>query len=118
MKYQFIGFNTCAYFNFVACKKHREEGMIDILNKKWQFDECSKIPCYNLPSEKWAVLCKAHKEFTMVNVLSKQCWFDVHSNIAFYYLPSKIIAIAWKAHKEAKMVDVYNQRCEFHNCWT
>jgi hypothetical protein len=46
------------------CATHRENGMIDIKNKKCEFaaEGCTKIPVFNLEGEKNGKYCKTHKE--------------------------------------------------------
>ena len=56
------------------CGEHREEGMVDVKNKKCKFEEgCNKQPKFNIPGESKGLYCDSHKKNGMVDVVNKKC---------------------------------------------
>ncbi len=83
-------------YNFLGadgryCAEHRQEGMVNVANKKCEHPDCSKIPNYNLPEETKAKFCNEHKLEGMENVKSKKCEHPDCSKIPNYNIPGKPI---------------------------
>ena len=60
----------------VYCKKHAQDGMVDVVHKRCKHDSCTTIPSYNVKGSKTAVYCKQHANTGMVNVYRKRCSHD------------------------------------------
>ena len=106
------------FTNLVACSKHREEGMINIVSKKCLFDSCNTIPYFGLPSDKLASYCKAHAEKGMVDLKNKKCLVDSCNTRPAFGLPLDKSASYCKTHAEKGMVDLKNKKCLFNSCNT
>jgi len=118
---EFDDCKTHACYNFkgespIFCKTHKEEGMIDVINKKCEFDDCETQAYYNLKGER-PIFCKTHKEEGMVDVINKKCEFKDCGTLACYNLKGKR-PIFCKTHKENDMVNVKSKTCEFDDCDT
>jgi len=100
----------------VACGNHREEGMIDLKNKKCLFESCDTRPAFGLPSDTTASYCKAHVEEGMVDIKSKRCLIDSCNKNPNFGLPSDKSASYCKAHAEKGMIDIHNKKCLFDSC--
>ena len=106
---------TQASFNFVGskpayCKKHAEDGMVNVRNRRCLHDSCSKYPCYNFKGSTPAMYCKSHSQDGMVNILSPRC---VHDSCAkkpsFNFRGLK--KTYCKQHAAEGMVNVCKKRC-------
>ena len=54
------------YYNFLGfdgryCSEHRQEGMVNVANKKCEHLGCETRPVYNSPGETKARFCSEHK---------------------------------------------------------
>lgn len=47
--------------------------MIDIKNKKYEYNDCLKQAYYNFENQNKALYCSKHKQKGMINVLIKKC---------------------------------------------
>ncbi len=57
--------------------------MVNVVSKKCQHEDCTKIPNFNTINETKAIFCKEHKEPNMIDVKSKKCmseWCDTFAN--------------------------------------
>ena len=58
------------------CKIHKKENMIDVISKRCETQNCSKLPCFGFVGEK-VKFCKEHKLENMINIknkcLNKEC---------------------------------------------
>lgn len=66
-------------FNFpferggIYCKRHRSEGMVDVISRKCLHSGCTTFPTYNSPGKKGGVYCSKHALDGMINVKHKKC---------------------------------------------
>jgi len=108
-------YNTQGETKRLFCKDHKEDGMIDVVNKRCKFEGgCDKRPKFNTPGEKSGLYCNEHKKDGMVDVIHKKCEFKGGCNKRpTYNTPGEKAGLYCKDHKENGMVDVVNKRCEF-----
>jgi hypothetical protein len=59
----------------ICCVSHKDDNMIDVINKKCKSEGCNIGPCYNYPKEKQGIYCFSHKLENMVDVTSKKMYF-------------------------------------------
>ena len=99
-----------------TCKKHSEEGMVDLVHKKCLFDSCNKRPVFGFISDKSASYCKAHAEKGMIDLVSKKCLFESCNKHPNFGLPSDKSASYCKTHAEEGMVNIKSKKCLFDSC--
>jgi hypothetical protein len=68
-------------------------------NKKCKEDNCSTIPCFNLPNEKNCVYCDKHKKENMVNI-NKKCKEEHCNTIPCFNLQNEKLGIYCSKHKK------------------
>ena len=109
-------------FNFsgqtlgIRCALHKEEGMINVIQKNCEHEGCTKQPCYNLPTEHFGKFCATHKTNDMVNVRERRCEHDDCIKKPFYNLSSETKGRFCKEHKEDGMIDVLSESCQYEEC--
>jgi len=93
--------------------------MVDVKNKKCEFEGCESQPSFANRGEKRGRFCKEHKAPGMVDVKSKQCEFEGCESVtpAFANRGEKRGRFCVK-HKAPGMVDVMHKQCEFEGCGT
>ena len=69
-------FNIIGETSGVCCSAHKDENMIDVINKKCVFENCTTRPTYNYENEKSGLYCAKHKLENMINVLNNKCIFE------------------------------------------
>ena len=90
--------------------------MIDVKSKRCLFDNCLKLPTFNLPTETKAVYCFEHKQENMIDVKNKRCIFDNCLKRPNFNLPTETKGLYCFEHKQENMIDVEHKRCIFDNC--
>jgi len=98
------------------CSEHKEDGMVDVKNKKCKHEGCKTRPIYNIEGEKQALYCSAHKEDGMVDVINKKCIHPDCKKQPTYNIEGEKQALYCSAHKEDGMVDVINKKCIHPDC--
>ena len=98
------------------CAKHKEDDMINVVDKTCEFENCNVRPIYNIPGMKIARFCAKHKEDGMINVKNKTCEFENCNVQPTYNIPGMKTARFCAKHKEDGMTDIKNKTCEFENC--
>ena len=96
------------------CNEHKEPGMIDVKNKRCEFDGCDVQPTYDISGGKGR-FCNEHKEPGMIDVKHKRCEFD-GCDVQPVYDISGGKGRFCNEHKEPGMIDVKSKRCEFDGC--
>ena len=109
-------FNLPGNTEGIRCVEHKEEGMINVIQKKCDHEGCTKQPCYNLPTEHFGKFCATHKTNDMVNVRERRCEHDECIKKPFYNLPSETKGRFCKEHKEDGMIDVLSESCQYEEC--
>jgi len=68
-----------AYFNFhgekqgIYCTTHKENGMIDVINRRCSYEGCTIRPNYNYENKRLPLYCCHHKLDGMVDIKHKKC---------------------------------------------
>lgn len=65
------------------CSAHKQEGQVDVCNRRCQFPGCSKRPCFGLPGQRPS-FCGTHRDSEMVDVISHKCGYPGCSHPAGY----------------------------------
>jgi hypothetical protein len=90
--------------------------MVDIKNKKCEYENCNIQPNYNYINETKARFCNRHKLLGMIDVKNKTCNFKQCNTIANYnYKGLKPIFCA--RHKLDFMIDVKSKQCNNEWCF-
>ena len=64
----------CPHYNFArnkkpnVCQQHAEDGIFDVISRRYLHDSCMKNHNYNVESSKKAAYCKGHADKRTVNV--------------------------------------------------
>ena len=111
-------FNNLNEKQGLFCLKHKQEGMINVINKKCNFNNCNIHSNYNIPGEKKGLFCIKHKHEGMINVTSKKCNFNNCINQPSYNIPGEKRGLFCVNHKHEHMVDVKNRKCQYTGCFT
>jgi hypothetical protein len=101
------------------CKKHMINGMLDISNKKCEYNSCNKKPSFNYSNEKTARFCSEHKLIDMIDMIdtihNTCCFLNCKIQPIFNYI-NEINGIYCFAHKKDNMLDVLNKKCNYDGC--
>lgn len=81
--------------------------------KRCTFENCLRIPVYNIPSETRGVFCLEHKSENIIDVKSKRCSFENCLRRPTFNLPSETRGAFCSEHKSKNMVNVKGKRCGF-----
>lgn len=101
------------------CKDHALPNMIYVNGKRCQ--ECDKIPVFNNPGVKPAILCNDHKKEGMIDVVNKKCE-NVYNNIrctsaALFNYETESRGKFCSDHKHPNMINVCNDsKCKIKGC--
>jgi len=90
--------------------------MVNVISKKCEHHDCSKIPVYNSPGESKARFCNEHKLEGMVDVKHKRCEHLGCETRPNYNLPGETKARFCSEHKLEGMEDIKNKKCEHPDC--
>ena len=107
-------FNTENQKIGIFCKKHKLDGMINVIIKHCIYDNCTKTQIYNFLGQ-LPQYCFDHKLDNMVNVLIKYCIHNTCINKAIY----NYIGLKPKYcidHKLDNMINVLIKYCNHINC--
>ena len=109
-------YNTLGKTKPLYCNSHREEGMINVINKRCIFEGCNKQASFNTLVEKSGLYCNSHKEDGMVNVKSKKCIFEGCNKLSTYNIPGESKGLYCSSHKKDGMINVIYKRCIIEGC--
>ena len=90
--------------------------MINIKDKRCIFDNCTKQPVFNLPTETKRLYCSEHKKPGMIDIKSKRCIHDNCNIRPNFNLPTETKALYCSEHKKPGMIDIKSKRCNFEKC--
>jgi hypothetical protein len=122
-----VGKKTSASFNILGsnsakyCASHKEEGMVNVINKLCAHVDDNGIACIQRPSfnvaGKKPLYCSLHKSNDMVNSLEKRCEGKLENGtmcgkVRIFNYPGKKGGLFCADHKEEGMVNVVNKMCE------
>jgi len=87
-------------------------------NKKCRYENCTKQPAFNNPTETKALYCREHKLENMINVKSKRCSYENCMTHPVFNYSTETKALYCVEHKLENMIDVKSKRCSYENCTT
>jgi hypothetical protein len=85
--------------------------MINVKQSNCLFDNCNKIPYFNLPDKKIGLYCDQHKLENMINIKSKRC--EKCNKLASFGFDKPLYC---SEHKLDNMIDVTHKKCKFESC--
>jgi hypothetical protein len=97
------------------CKTHMLNGMIDVSNKKCEYNLCNKKPNFNYEYEKTPRFCSQHKFIDMVDIIHNTCCFPNCKTQSIYNFIDEKPKFC-KNHKQELMIDVKNKKCNYDGC--
>ena len=100
------------------CKKHAEDGMLNVGVKRCSEHTCSKTASFNFLGSKIGIYCAQHATDGMVNVLNRRCAHDTCLTVPSFNLAGKRIPIYCKQHAHDGMVNVRSKHCSHDSCTT
>lgn len=112
-------FNHVAEIKGIYCKKHKENDMINVVDKIFcNHFGCTSSPFYNFKNKKRGIYCVKHKEKDMVNItdISRGCL--ICGKQACFNFSSETKGIYCVEHKKETMIDVFNKHRLFEGCNT
>jgi len=119
---KFTGCVKNPYYNFKGekyakyCNSHKEDEMINVLNKLCEYDGCKKQSNYNFEGQIGGKYCASHKKNEMINVKKNPCQFIECRIIPSYNFEGEKYAKYCNSHKEDGMVNIKNKICQFIGC--
>jgi hypothetical protein len=97
------------------CAEHKQQNMIDVVNKRCKHEGCNKHPAFGFENGD-IEYCNEHKQQNMINVLSKRCKHDgcnKQPNFGFENGNADFCA----EHKQQNMIDVKHKKlCKHDGC--
>lgn len=100
-----------------ACRKHANEGMVDVVHKTCARPGCLKYPSYGVEgSRKKAEYCVSHAPAGMFNFGNKQCAHEGCSKRAKYGAPGTKKSEYCSPHAREGMVDLVTKKCGAAGC--
>ena len=97
------------------CTTHKQNGMVNVIDKKCIYDNCSKQPSYNLPNLKKPLYCYDHKLENMINIKDKKCVVEGCNIIPSFSSDGKTKEYCGK-HKKEGMTNLVNIKCVNDAC--
>jgi len=95
---------------------HKESGMIDVVNKKCEFDGCAIHPVYNIIGSKIGKFCFKHKIDGMIDIISKKC-IKLNCKVrASFNFEGKQPPLYCSEHKLKDMINIRNISCIYEKC--
>ena len=122
LKCKFEGCNIIPSFNFQGektrayCRKHKQEGMINIRTTKCKFKGCDIISSFNFEEEKTPLYCFLHKKEGMINIKNKKCKFEGCNTLASFNFEDEKRPSYCCEHKKEGMINIKNKKCKFEGC--
>jgi len=116
------GCDTIPCYNFqgqkkaIYCKKHKQQEMVDVVNKRCLHEGCDKQPTYNFQGQKKALYCNEHKREEMVDVVNKRCLHEGCHKLPTYNFQGQKQRLYCNEHKQPEMVDIVHKRCLHEGC--
>ena len=99
----------------VYCKKHAEDGMVDIRSRCCSHESCTTQARFGFEGNKAKVYCKKHTEEGMIDVCSQRCLHGSCTKRPNFNFEGKKKAYC-KQHAEDGMVNVLSLRCLHDSC--
>ncbi|CAM9375432.1 unnamed protein product [Ectocarpus sp. 12 AP-2014] len=99
----------------VSCVAHKEPGMVDVKNKRCEFEGCMKRRLFGFRGER-ARFCGAHRQEGMVDLKNKRCKWIGCTKQANFSERGKFVASFCEEHRSPGMVDIKGARCDADGC--
>lgn len=109
-------FNTEGSFAGMYCAKHREPGMVDVINTRCIADGCTTQPFFNTKGSTRGLFCKSHKAPAMVEVVKVHCAQAGCETRPGFNTAGVNTGLYCSVHKHQNMVDVVNPQCKQNGC--
>jgi nitrite reductase/ring-hydroxylating ferredoxin subunit len=100
------------------CLLHREDDMVNVINKKCAHEGCKTRPSYNVDGETKGLYCVLHREDGMVDVVSRKCAHEDCEKQPSYNVDGETKRLYCLIHKKDGMVNVINKKCAHEGCKT
>ena len=100
----------------VYCSTHKLDGMVDIINKKCNYEGCKTMPIYNFEGETNRLYCVAHKLEGMINVKHKPCSYEGCKIRPIYNITGETKGLFCYKHKLDGMENVIHKFCSYEGC--
>ena len=117
----FPGFCTRSTFNYPDkenpgyCASHKKNGMIDVINKKCEYENCYKQPHFNYSDERCGRFCLQHSDDGMIDVRNLICQFENCTKQAKFGFPGQN-PINCATHKQKGTLSRSRKQCIIRNC--
>lgn len=100
------------------CADHKLNNMIDVINEKCEFNNCTIRACFNYENEKKGKYCSEHKLINMVNIkdINRICKFNNCFVRPSFNYPNENNPLFCVTHKLDGMINVVNTLCMHKNC--
>ncbi len=98
------------------CKGHSVEGMINVISKRCEVDDCDKQPNFNFKGQTKGIRCFDHRIEGMINVISKRCEADDCDTIPAFNFKGQTKGVRCFDHRLEGMINVISNRCEADDC--
>jgi len=90
--------------------------MINVKDKKCEFNNCNIVPTYNTPGFRTARFCCKHKMLNMIDIRHKTCEIDGCNIRPTFNINGKTNARFCVKHKEINMINIIDKKCENYDC--
>ena len=100
----------------IFCAAHKQAGMVNIVNRTCEEEECPRQPFYNFPGEPKARMCNSHKLQGMVDVRHATCQHQDCYKRAIYNEEGERKGKFCSLHRTDSMVNVVKKTCEEPGC--
>jgi EsV-1-7 cysteine-rich motif len=94
------------------CKTHKEAHMVDVKNKKCEYNDCRKRASFGYKNDQVPLFCREHIGSGMVNVVSKRCEaIGCETTPIFGFEKDNHVRFCAQ-HKVPGTVDLKHKKCE------
>lgn len=98
------------------CKKHAEDGMVNVHHRRCTHGSCTTQPSFNVAGSTTPLYCKQHAEDNMVDVRSRRCVQATCTKFPSFNVEGSKMATYCSEHADASMVHLFCRRCSHHSC--
>ena len=109
-------FNIEGQTKALFCSKHKKENMVDVKNKKCEFETCKIQPNFNFENNVKAKYCSNHKKEGMIDIKNKKCIYEKCNTRPIYNKDGETKPLYCLQHKHIGMIDVTHNTCKYKGC--
>ncbi|CAN0440690.1 unnamed protein product, partial [Laminaria digitata] len=73
-------FNVAGSKKPAYCKRHSEDGMVNVVSRRCSHDSCTRQPTFDFAGNTQPLYCKQHAEDGMIDVCTRRCSQDSCTN--------------------------------------